>query len=153
MHNIANIIKVKMRIYILILIIFIGLIITYTNLSITFGFSLSSKNQNAFSAFEYLSKLPEGLILISSKNQIIFTRDETLKITEWLDKEGKSKSEINIFDKNKMTINLNYLNDFDLTKYLNKLFIIPYTEIKNIKISNKESQIKIDFLFNQHRAK
>ena len=148
MHSIFNILKAKMNIYIFMSIIFIGLIITFTNLSITFGFSLSSKNQSAIIAKNNLSKFPEGLLLISSKNQNEFTLDDTLKIKEWLDKEGKSESEINIYENDKATINLNYLNNFDLAKYLNKLFLIPNVEIKSFIIFNNKKQIQIDLLFN-----
>lgn len=148
MHSIVNILKAKMNIYIFMSIIFIGLIITFKNLSITFGFSLSSKNQSAIIAKNNLSKFPEGLLLISSKNQNEFTLDDTLKIKEWLDKEGKSESEINIYENDKATINLNYLSNFDLAKYLNKLFLIPYVEIENLIIFNNKKQIKIDLLFN-----
>ena len=148
MHNIVNILRAKMNIYIFISIIFIGLIITFTNLSITFGLSLSSKNQSAIIAKENLSKFPEGLLLVSSKNQSEFTLDDTLKIKGWLDKEGKSESEINIYENDKATINLNYLNNFDLAKYLNKLFSVPNVEIKNLIIFNNKKKIKIDLLFN-----
>lgn len=148
MHNVVNILKAKMNIYIFMSIIFIGLIITFKNLSITFGFSLSSKNQSAIIAKNNLSKFPEGLLLISSKNQNEFTLDDTLKIKEWLDKEGKSESEINIYENDKATINLNYLNNFDLAKYLNKLFLIPNVEIKSFIIFNNKKQIQIDLLFN-----
>ena len=148
MHNVVNILKAKMNIYIFMSIIFIGLIITFTNLSITFGLSLSSKNQSAIIAKNNLSKFPEGLLLISSKNQNEFTLDDTLKIREWLDKEGKSESEINIYENDKATINLNYLNNFDLAKYLNKLFLVPNVEIKNLIIFNNKKQIQIDLLFN-----
>lgn len=148
MHSIVNILKAKMNIYIFMSIIFIGLIITFKNLSITFGFSLSSKNQSAIIAKNNLSKFPEGLLLISSKNQNEFTLDDTLKIKEWLDKEGKSESEINIYENDKATINLNYLNNFDLAKYLNKLFLIPNVEIKSFIIFNNKKQIQIDLLFN-----
>ena len=148
MHNIVHILKAKMNIYIFISIIFIGLIITFTNLSITFGLSLSSKNQSAIIAKNNLSKFPEGLLLISSKNQNEFTLDDTLKIREWLDKEGKSESEINIYENDKATINLNYLNNFDLAKYLNKLFLVPNLEINKLIIFNNKKQIQIDLLFN-----
>ena len=148
MHSIVNILKAKMNIYIFMSIIFIGLIITFTNLSITFGLSLSSKNQSAIIAKDNLSKFPEGLLLISRKNQNEFTLDDTLKIKEWLDKEGKSESEINIYENDKATINLNYLNNFDLAKYLNKLFLIPNVEIKSLIIFNNKKQIKINLLFN-----
>ena len=148
MHSIVNILKAKINIYIFMSIIFIGLIITFKNLSITFSFSLSSKNQSAIIAKNNLSEFPEGLLLISSKNQNEFTLDDTLKIKEWLDKEGKSESEINIYENDKATINLNYLNNFDLAKYLNKLFLIPNVEIKSFIIFNNKKQIKIDLLFN-----
>ena len=148
MHSIVNILKAKINIYIFMSIIFIGLIITFKNLSITFSFSLSSKNQSAIIAKNNLSEFPEGLLLISSKNQNEFTLDDTLKIKEWLDKEGKSESEINIYENDKVTINLNYLNNFDLAKYLNKLFLIPNVEIKSFIIFNNKKQIKIDLLFN-----
>ena len=148
MHNIVNILKAKMNIYIFMSIIFIGLIITFTNLSITFGLSLSSKNQSAIIAKDNLRKFPKGLLLISTKNQNEFTLDDTLKIIGWLDKEGKSESEINIYENNKATINLNYLNNFDLAKYLNKLFLVPNVEIKNLIIFNNKKKIKIDLLFN-----
>ena len=148
MHNIVNILRAKMNICIFISIIFIGLIITFTNLSITFGLSLSSKNQSAIIAKDNLSKFPEGLLLISSKNQSEFTINDTLKIKGWLDKEGKSESEINIYENNKATINLNYLNNFDLAKYLNKLFSVPNVEIKNLIIFNNKKKIQIDLLFN-----
>ena len=117
MHNIVNILRSKMNIYIFMSIIFIGLIITFTNLSITFGLSLSSKNQSAIIAKDNLSKFPEGLLLISSKNQSEFTFDDTLKIKGWLDKGGKSESEINFYENDKATINLNYMNNFDLATY------------------------------------
>ena len=148
MHNIVNILRAKMNIYIFISIIFIGLIITFTNLSITFGLSLSSKNQSAIIAKDNLSKFPAGLLLISSKNQSEFTIDDTLKIKGWLDKDGKSESEINIYENDKATINLNYMNNFDLAKYLNKLFLIPNAEIKSLIIFNNKKQIKINLLFN-----
>ena len=148
MHSIVNILRAKMNIYIFMSIIFIGLIITFTNLSITFGLSLSSKNQSAIIAKENLSKFPEGLLLVSSKNQSEFTLDDTLKIKGWLDKEGKSESEINIYENDKATINLNYMNNFDLAKYLNKLFLIPNVEIKSLIIFNNKKQIKINLLFN-----
>ena len=148
MHNIVNILKAKMNIYIFMSIIFIGLIITFTNLSITFGLSLSSKNQSAIIAKDNLSKFPEGLLLISSKNQSEFTFDDTLKIKGWLDKGGKSESEINFYENDKATINLNYMNNFDLAKYLNKLFLIPNVEIKSLIIFNNKKQIKINLLFN-----
>ncbi|MFL2815079.1 MAG: hypothetical protein ACJ0BU_10010 [Candidatus Puniceispirillales bacterium] len=148
MHNIVNILRSKMNIYIFMSIIFIGLIITFTNLSITFGLSLSSKNQSAIIAKDNLSKFPEGLLLISSKNQSEFTFDDTLKIKGWLDKGGKSESEINFYENDKATINLNYMNNFDLAKYLNKLFLIPNVEIKSLIIFNNKKQIKINLLFN-----
>ena len=148
MHSIVNILKAKMNIYIFMSIIFIGLIITFKNISITFGFSLSSKNQSAIIAKNNLSEFPEGLLLISSKNQNEFTLDDTLKIKEWLDKEGKSESEINIYENDKATINLNYLINFDLAKYLNKLFLVPNVEINNLIIFNNKKQIQIDLLFN-----
>ena len=148
MHNIVNILKAKMNIYIFMSIIFIGLIITFTNLSITFGLSLSSKNQSAIIAKDNLSKLPEGLLLIATKNQNELTLDNTLKIKEWLDKEGKSESEINIYENDKATINLNYLNNFDLAKYINKLFLAPNVEIKNLTVFKNKKYIQIDLLFN-----
>ena len=148
MHNIVNILKAKMNIFIFISIIFIGLIITFTNLSINFGLSFSSKNQRAIIAKDNLSKFPEGLLLISTKNQNEFTIDDTLTIKEWLDKERKSESEINIYENDKATINLNYMNNFDLAKYLNKLFLIPNVEIKSLIIFNNKKQIKINLLFN-----
>ena len=148
MHNIVNILRSKMNIYIFMSIIFIGLIITFTNLSITFGLSLSSKNQSAIIAKDNLSKLPEGLLLIATKNQNELTLDNTLKIKEWLDKEGKSESEINIYENDKATINLNYLNNFDLAKYINKLFLAPNVEIKNLTVFKNKKYIQIDLLFN-----
>tara|TARA_A100000164_G_C21811465_1_gene725726 strand:+ start:596 stop:1042 length:447 start_codon:yes stop_codon:yes gene_type:complete len=148
MHNIVNILKAKMNIFIFMSIIFIGLIITFTNLSINFGLSFSSKNQRAIIAKDNLSKFPEGLLLISTKNQNEFTIDDTLTIKEWLDKERKSESEINIYENDKATINLNYMNNFDLAKYLNKLFLIPNVEIKSLIIFNNKKQIKINLLFN-----
>ena len=148
MHIIVNILKAKMNIYIFMSIIFIGLIITFTNLSITFGLSLSSKNQSAIIAKDNLSKFPDGLLLISTKNQNEFTLDDTLKIKEWLDKEGKSESEINIYENDKATINLNYLNNFDLAKYINKLFLAPNVEIKKLIVFKNKKYIQIDLLFN-----
>ena len=148
MHNIVNILKSKMNIFIFMSIIFIGLIITFTNLSINFGLSFSSKNQRAIIAKDNLSKFPEGLLLISTKNQNEFTIDDTLTIKEWLDKERKSESEINIYENDKATINLNYNNNFDLAKYLNKLFSVPNVEIKNLIIFNNKKKIQIDLLFN-----
>ena len=148
MHNIVNILKAKMNIYIFMSIIFIGLIITFTNLSITFGLSLSSKNQSAIIAKDNLRKFPKGLLLISTKNQNEFTLDDTLKIKGWLDKEGKSESEINIYENGKVTISLNYINNFDFAKYLNKLFLVPNVEINSLMIFNNKKQIQIDLLFN-----
>jgi len=149
MNEIIKSLKANVNIFIFISLICVGLIITFTNLNLAFNVSLSSNNKSAISAMERLNGFPEGLLLISMKNQNEFTENDILKITEWLDDNEKSKTEINLYDNHRISINLNFQNNFDLSNYLNKLFLIPDLEIKSLKIINKEKLIKLDIFFNR----
>ena len=149
MNEIIKSLKENINIFIFISLICIGLIITFTNLNLAFNVSLSSNNKSAISAMERLNGFPEGLLLISMKNQNEFTENDILKITEWLDDNEKSKTEINLYDNHRISINLNFQNNFDLSNYLKKLFLIPHLEIKSLKIINKEKLIKLDIFFNR----
>ena len=85
MHKINKALKENLNIYIFLSIIIIGLVLSYANLSFTFNLSLSSKNQKAAIAQDKLNKFPEGLLLITIKNQNELTENDILKIISWLD--------------------------------------------------------------------
>ena len=136
MDKIYKALKKNLNIFIFSFVFIIGLLVSYTNLSLTFDLSLSSKNQKAAIAQDKLKKFPEGLLLVSIKNQNKLTDNDLLKIISWLDDKGKSKSKIN-FQDNRLIINLHYSDDFNLANYLNKLFLIPNRNLKNLKIINK----------------
>ena len=119
-----------------------GILSVLANLFINYDISFSRENKKAYEIKEKISIYP-GPILLFAENKIQTLSDKELNFLEtWLDNNKNSKSRIEIKD-NKIYLTVLTNNEFVLSKYIKKLYLIPNIEIKMVSFSFANKEINI----------
>ena len=119
-----------------------GILSILANLFINYDISFSHENKKAFEIKEKISNYPEPIILFAEKKIQSLNDNELTSVVSWLDNNKNSQSRIEIKDK---IIYLTVLtnNEFVLSKYIKKLYLIPNIEIKVVSFSFANKEINI----------
>ena len=112
------------------------------NLNVSYNLSYFPSNQKTYESIDNLSKYPEGLVALSTKEFISLDENDIIKIKEWLDDNQSSRSEI-MHANETLIVKISYKNNFNLSIYIKKLLLIPKVTIDDIKINFKNKIIEI----------
>ena len=129
------------RVLVLTLII-AGLLSIIINLSINYELSFSQKNKRAYELIEKLSKYPKPLVIFAKKSFEKLNEKDLMETQIWLDEGNSSQSKIELIEGN-MQILVYYSNNFQLSKYLNKVLSLTNAEIQNLKINFEKNELKL----------
>ena len=119
-----------------------GVLSVLANLFINYDISFSRENKKAYEIKEKISNYPEPIILFAEKQIQSLNNNDLTSVVSWLDNNKNSQSRIEIKD-NKIYLSVLTDNEFVLSKYIKKLYLIPNIEIKVVSFSfiNKEINI------------
>ena len=119
-----------------------GILSVLANLLINYDISFSRKNKKAYEIKEKISNYPEPIILFAEKKMHDFNDNELTSLETWLDNNKNSQSQIEIKD-NKIYLSVLTDNEFVLSNYIKKLYLIPNIEIKMVSFSFANKEINI----------
>ena len=119
-----------------------GLLSIIINLSINYELSFSQKNKRAYELIEKLSKYPKPLVIFAKKSFEKLNDKDLMETQIWLDEGNSSQSKIELIEGN-MQILVYYSNNFQLSKYLNKVLSLTNAEIENFKINFEKNELKL----------
>ncbi len=119
-----------------------GLLSIIINLSINYELSFSQKNKRAYELIEKLSKYPKPLVIFAKKSFEKLNEKDLMETQIWLDEGNSSQSKIELIEGN-MQILVYYSNNFQLSKYLNKVLSLTNAEIENLKINFEKNELKL----------
>ena len=119
-----------------------GILSVLANLFINYDISFSIENQKAYEIKEKISNYPEPIILFAEKQIQSLNDNELTSLETWLDNNKNSQSQIEIKD-NKIYLSVLTDNEFVLSKYIKKLYLIPNIEIKVVSFSFANKEINI----------
>ena len=119
-----------------------GIISILANLLINYDISFSRENKKAYEIKEKISNYPEPIILFAEKQIQSLSDNELTSVESWLDNNKNSQSRIEIKD-NKIYLTVLTNNEFVLSKYIKKLYLIPNIEIKVVSFSFANKEINI----------
>ena len=122
--------------------IIVGLLSIIINLSINYEISFSQKNKRAYELIEKLSKYPKPLIIFAKKSFEKLNDKDLMETQIWLDEGNSSQSKIEAIEGN-IHILVYYSNNFQLSKYLNKVLSLTNAEIENLKINFEKNELKL----------
>tara|TARA_Y100000589_G_C26742200_1_gene462167 strand:- start:13 stop:456 length:444 start_codon:yes stop_codon:yes gene_type:complete len=122
--------------------IFCGILSVLANLFINYDISFSRENKKAYEIKEKISNYPEPIILFAEKQIQSLNDNEITSVETWLDNNKNSKSRIEIRH-NKIYLSILTDNEFILSKYIKKLYLIPNIEIKAVSLSFAKNEINI----------
>ena len=121
--------------------VFLGTLSLIINLSINYEISFSRENKKAYDIKRKLSMYPKPLVIFSKTNLKNLSTDELNQIQIWLDENNFSNSSAKL-NKNDLNIVATYSDNFNLTKYLNKISLLSNTKIKKFFINFKNREIQ-----------
>ena len=119
-----------------------GILSVLANLLINYDISFSRENKKAYEIKEKISNYPKPIILFAEKKMHDFNDNELTSLETWLDNNKNSQSQIEIKD-NKIYLSVLTDNEFVLSKYIKKLYLIPNIEIKVVSFSFANKEINI----------
>ena len=119
-----------------------GIFSVLANLFINYDISFSIENQKAYEIKEKIFNYPEPIILFAEKQIQSLNDNELTSLETWLDNNKNSQSQIEIKD-NKIYLSILTENEFVLSKYIKKLYLIPNIEIKVVSFSFANKEINI----------
>ena len=119
-----------------------GVLSVLVNLFINYDISFSHENKKAYEIKEKISNYPEPIILFAEKQIQSLSDNELTSVESWLDNNKNSQSRIEIKD-NKIYLTVLTNNEFVLSKYIKKLYLIPNIEIKVVTFSFPKKEINI----------
>ena len=119
-----------------------GILSLLANLFINYDISFSRENKKAYEIKEKISNYPEPIILFAEKKMHDFNDNELTSLETWLDNNKNSQSQIEIKD-NKIYLIVLTDNEFVLSNYIKKLYLIPNIEIKMVSFSFANKEINI----------
>ena len=119
-----------------------GVLSVLVNLFINYDISFSHENKKAYEIKEKISNYPEPIILFAEKQIQSLSDNELTSVESWLDNNKNSQSRIEIKD-NKIYLTVLTNNEFVLSKYIKKLYLIPNIEIKVVTFSFPKNEINI----------
>ena len=119
-----------------------GILSVLVNLFINYDISFSRENKKAYEIKEKISNYPEPIILFAEKQIQSLSDNELTSVESWLDNNKNSQSRIEIKD-NKIYLTVLTNNEFVLSKYIKKLYLIPNIEIKVVTFSFPKKEINI----------
>ena len=119
-----------------------GILSVLVNLFINYDISFSRENKKAYEIKEKISNYPEPIILFAEKKIHDLNDNELTSLESWLDNNKNSQSRIEIKD-NKIYLTVLTNNEFVLSKYIKKLYLIPNVEIKVVTFSFPKKEINI----------
>ena len=122
--------------------IIFGILSVLANLFINYDISFSRENKKAYEIKEKISNYPEPIILFAEKQIQSINDNELNSVETWLDNNKSSQSEIEIKD-SKIYLSVLTDNEFVLSKYIKKLYLIPNIEIKVVSFSFANKEINI----------
>ena len=122
--------------------IFAGLLSLLINLSINYEISLTQKNKRAYETIEKLSKYPKPLVIFAKKSFEKLNDKDLMETQIWLDDGNSSQSKIELIE-GKMQILVYYSDNFQLSKYLNKVLSLTNAEFENFKINFEKNELKL----------
>ena len=119
-----------------------GILSVLVNLFINYDISFARENKKAYEIKEKISNYPEPIILFAKKKIQSLKDNELTPLESWLDNNKNSQSLIEIKD-NKIYLTVLTNNEFVLSKYIKKLYLIPNIEIKVVTFSFPKKEINI----------
>ena len=119
-----------------------GILSVLVNLFTNYDISFSRENKKAYEIKEKISNYPEPIILFAEKQIQSLSDNELTSVESWLDNNKNSQSRIEIKD-NKIYLTVLTNNEFVLSKYIKKLYLIPNIEIKMVSFSFANKEINI----------
>ena len=119
-----------------------GILSLLANLFINYDISFSRENKKAYEIKEKISNYPKPIILFAEKKMHDFNDNELTSLETWLDNNKNSQSQIEIKD-NKIYLSILTENEFVLSKYIKKLYLIPNIIIKVVSFSFANKEINI----------
>ena len=119
-----------------------GISSVLANLFINYDISFSRENKKAYEIKEKISNYPEPIILFAEKQIHSLNNNDLTSVESWLDNNKNSKSRIEIKD-NKIYLSVLTDNEFVLSNYIKKLYLIPNIEIKVVSFSFANKEINI----------
>ena len=119
-----------------------GILSVLANLFINYDISFSRENKKAYEIKEKISNYPKPILLFAEKKIHDFNDNELTSVEIWLDNNKNSQSQIEIKD-NKIYLSILTENEFVLSKYIKKLYLIPNIEIKVVSFSFANKEINI----------
>ena len=119
-----------------------GILTVLANLLVNYDISFSSKNKKAYEIKEKISNYPEPILLFAEKQIQSLSDNELTSVESWLDNNKNSQSQIEIKD-NKIYLSVLTDNEFVLSNYIKKLYLIPNIEIKMVSFSFANKEINI----------
>ena len=133
-----NFLSLNLKIYrnklITLILIILGIISLVVNLNYNYDLSFSFSNKKAYDSLSTLSGYPKGLVTLTTKEFGSLNGDNFSDIILWLDESNSSKTEIMRLGDDLM-FKVLYNQDFNLSKYLNKIVLVPNANPVNIKIN------------------
>ena len=122
--------------------IIFGILSVLANLFISYDISFSRENKKAYEIKEKISNYPVPIILFAEKQIQSLNDNELTSVEYWLDNNKNSQSRIEIKD-NEIFLTVLTENEFVLSKYIKKLYLIPNIEIKMVSFSFANKEINI----------
>ena len=119
-----------------------GILSVLVNLFINYDISFSRENKKAYEIKEKISNYPKPILLFAEKKIHNLNDNELNSVKSWLDNNKNSQSRIEIKD-NKIYLSVLTDNEFVLSKYIKKLYLIPNIEIKSVSFSFANKEINI----------
>ena len=119
-----------------------GILSVLANLLINYDISFSRENKKAYEIKEKISNYPKPILLFAEKQIQSLNDSELTSVEYWLDNNKNSQSQIEIKD-NKIYLTVLTNNEFVLSKYIKKLYLIPNIEIKMVSFSFANKEINI----------
>ena len=122
--------------------IFIGILSLVFNLVINYDLSFSNYNRKVYEIRDRLSNYPKPILLFAKKRIKQLNTNEVYEMEAWLDNKNNSKTKIKIRD-NKIYLTVQAKNEFILSNFINKLYLLPNIEIINLNFSKISNEINI----------
>ena len=119
-----------------------GILSVLANLLINYDISFSRENIKAYEIREKISNYPKPILLFAEKQIQSLNDNELTSVETWLDNNKKSQSRMEIRD-GKIYLTVLTNNEFVLSKYIKKLYLIPNIEIKVVTFSFPKKEINI----------
>ena len=120
----------------------IGILSLVFNLVTNYDLSFSNYNRKVYEIRDRLSNYPKPILLFAKKQIKQLNTNEVYEVEAWLDNKNNSKTEIKIRD-NKIYLTVQTKDEFVLSNFIKKLYLLPNVEIKNLNFSKINNEINI----------